>query len=136
MDRRIEHEGLITRLRVLVVDPYEGTRSALCSCMRELGHVPFPAQDLETATKLQPNVDVLIVDDSPPWFNGWSWVKALGTPTPAIVLLESEGASPALSWTLVKPVSLVDLECAIPRELARSALASFASRSAHGLRCA
>jgi len=119
-DGGLHDSGIVTALRVLIVDPYRAGRDALCECVAELGHEAFGAPNIDEATKLlrQASANLVVVDHSPPWIDGWHCVDVLRAEEPgiaAIVLLEIEAPSAWMTVALLKPVSLVALERAIAR---------------------
>jgi CheY-like chemotaxis protein len=107
----------VCTLRVLVVDPYAPGRDSLCACMEDLGHIVSGARDVHDAAKLlrQGLADLLLLDHSPPWTDGWHNLDVLRRVrwVPAIVLVDDEPQTRTRVTSLRKPVSLTALERAI-----------------------
>jgi CheY-like chemotaxis protein len=110
-------DGAVQALRVLVLDPYRPGRDTLCACLEDLGHAASGARDVHDATRRlqQGPTDLILVDHSPPYIDGWQSLDVLRREgwIFAIVLVDIEAASTAKAPSLLKPLSLVALERAI-----------------------
>jgi CheY-like chemotaxis protein len=109
----------VRALRVVVVDPYAPGRDSLCACIEDLGHIVSGARDVHDAAQLlrQGLADLLLIDHSPPWTDGWHSLDALRCVrwVSAIVLSDDEPQANAAATSLRKPVSLAALERALAR---------------------
>jgi CheY-like chemotaxis protein len=115
------------RRRVLVVDPYEGGRLAMCALLADLGCEAIAAADPTAAAAIVSGaaVDLVIADHAPPWTHAdaaIAAVRAIAPDVPVLILTETKlDGAPAIarSRVLRKPTAAGEVAAAVGELFAR-----------------
>jgi CheY-like chemotaxis protein len=120
--------GAAGQRRVLVVDPYEGGRRALCALLADMGCEAIGAADPAEAAAIvaQAPVELLIADHAPPWARAEAAVEAVRAAqpdVPALILTETKvDGAPAIpkSRVLRKPTAAAEVALVVDELLAKA----------------